>query len=209
LHSSTEHSRANEIQTIVPIVNETIEGIDMNDLISRIGNDREKRKKYLLYFCEQYGTITSRLDTISMESEEFHNLIHTLKGASGNLSINRVYELTLAIEKSVDLEEIKILRAALIASINDVVEAIGKFYQDDQSEDINEAFSSEEIMRFIQQIIVDLEHSSVIENGRIEGLAMRLSTVCDKDVRQKTMDHLRAYQYDEALVLLKKILGSL
>lgn len=210
LHFPNEDSQANKIQTIVPIASETIDGIDMNDLISRIGNDREKIKKYLLYFSEQYGTIKSRLDSISVESKEFHNIIHTLKGASGNLSIKRVYALTLAIEKSVDLEETKILRSSLIASINDVVEAIGKCYQDDQAdEDINEAFSSEEIMTFIQQIIVDLEHSSVIENGRIEGLAMRLSTVCDKDVRQKTMDHLRAYQYDEALVLLKKILGSL
>lgn len=188
---------------------DTIEGIDMKELVDRIGTDGAKMKRYLLYFCEEYGTIKSRLDSISLESEEFHNLIHTLKGASGNLSIKRVYTLALAIEGSVDLQEIKILLSSLISSLDEVVDAIGKFYQDDLVEQVNESYSAEDIVTFIRQIIVDLEHSSVIQADRIEGLSMRLSTVCDKVLQQRIVEHLRAYQYDEALVLLEKILGSL
>lgn len=208
LYCSNQQRSANEMPNAVPM-NDMISGIDMNDLISRIGNDREKIKKYLLYFCEQYGTIKSRLDLVSIESEEFHNIIHTLKGASGNLSINSVYKLTKIIEKSVDPQEVKMLLSSLISSIDEVVDAIKKFYQHDHPQDVNVVFGSDEISTFIQQIIVDLERSSVIKSDRIDGLAMRLSTVCDKGLQEKIMGHLHAYQYDEALVLLKKIIGSL
>jgi len=128
---------------------DTIDGIDMKELVDRIGTDRAKMKRYLLYFCEEYGPIKSRLDSILIGSEEFHAIIHTLKGASGNLSIKKVYALALAIESSVDVQEIKILLTSLFSSIDEIVDAIQKFYNDDSAEQVNKAYDSAEIIAFI------------------------------------------------------------
>jgi len=54
-----------------------------------------------------------------------------------------------------------------------------------------------------------LKLSSIIQADRIEGLEMRLSVVDEKNLKQKIIKHLRAYQYDEAVILLEKIVGSL
>lgn len=185
-----------------------INGIDMKELLERIGTDSAKMKRYLLYFCEEYGTIKSKLHSMSIGSEEFHAMIHTLKGASGNLSIKKVYALANAIEASSDIQEINILLSSLISSIDEVVGAIQNYYHEERIERISESYLLEDIKIFIQQMIEDVEASSVIQADRIEGLERRLSGICGEELRQKIAAHLRAYQYDEALIILQKILGS-
>lgn len=188
---------------------DVIDGIDMKELVERIGTDSVKMKRYLLYFCEEYGTIKSKLHSISIGSEAFHAMIHTLKGASGNLSIKKVYTFAMAIEASSDIQEIKILLSSLISSIDEVVDAIQNFYHDEMGEKISESYLLEDVKAFIQQIMGDMEQSSVIQADRIEGLERRLSGLCSEDLRQKVVAHLRAYRYDEALIMLQTILGSL
>lgn len=200
-----EYSPVNEIQTIVPIVNETIDGIDMRELVDRIGNDREKMKRYLLYFCDTYQNVKSELERIPFQSQEFNNKIHTLKGAAGNLSMNQVYELASRIEMTADLDQLKNILEILDKSINDMIHAIKTFYVEEIENTVVHSYTHEEKVGYIHLIIQDLNHSLVIQSNRIEELERILIGSCDTSVRAKIISAVRTYQYDEAIDLLQKI----
>lgn len=208
LYCSNEQTPTNEVPNAVPF-NDTINGIDMNDLIARVGNDRDKIKRYLLYFCDQYQNTKVKIESVPLKSKEFNEIIHTLKGASGNLSMTKVYKSAIAIEKTNDDEELQLLLFTLFSSIEEVVDSIQNIYHENKEEKIRESYLIEDIKIFIQQIIEDMEQSSIIQADRIEGLEHRLLGICSEDLRQKVIAQLTVYRYDKALIILQKILGSL
>lgn len=187
----------------------SIQGIDTKELIDRIGTDPQKMKRYLLYFVQEYGNLISKLDTIPDESEEFNTLIHTLKGASGNLSIKKVYEYASAIEESKERAERKMLLSSLMGSLEEAVQAIENQYATEKAEPDLTRFSDEEIKHYILEILNDLKESRAISADRIEGLNTRLMGMDDSKRRDELIASLNAYRYDEAFEILTTIKGSL
>ncbi|MDD2266185.1 ATP-binding protein [Sulfuricurvum sp.] len=188
---------------------EGIEGINTKELLERIGNDTERIKRYLLYFCDEYEMIDSKLTPEMTETESFKHTIHTLKGISGNLSMEKIFALSGAIESSNDSEQIKSLMPQLFESVGKMVRDIRTYYQDNVSAVSDTIYSEEEIAEFMERLIIDLEHSSIIQEERMTTLENMLYTICKEDVRQQVIKHLREYQYDEVLVILRNILGSM
>jgi len=186
----------------------TIEGIDLKELSNRIGNNGEKIKRYLLYFCNEYENFESRIDFSNLQMEPFKHLIHTMKGASGNLSMFNVYALVKDIENSDDAKEIEGLTFRLITAIHDVIEAIRSFYRESQDE-LNESYPLEEIKTTIHSVMEDLVQSAVIDSERIVLLERMLSGISDADSRKKVIEYLNSYQYDNALRMLQNIVGSI
>ncbi|ADR34300.1 multi-sensor hybrid histidine kinase [Sulfuricurvum kujiense DSM 16994] len=187
----------------------TIEGIDLKELSNRIGNNGEKIKRYLLYFCNEYENFESRIDFSNLKMAPFKHLIHTMKGASGNLSMFKVYALVNDIENSDDAKEIEGLTFRLIAAIHDVIEAIRSFYQERVPDEMNESYTPDEIKTTINAVMEDLAQSAVIDSERIVLLERMLSEISDADSRKKVIEYLNSYQYDNALRMLQNIVGSI
>lgn len=200
--------KAHNEDTLSPIEGE-IDGIDMEELIDRIGNDAEKMKRYLLYFCDEYEMINSKLDVLEIGSEPFIYLIHTLKGISGNLSMSHIYNLSSRIESSNDTNEITSLIPELLSTINKMINAIHVYYQEHTSTQDNQIYTTEEIKTFLDSVINDLKQSSVIQSDRIGFLEKMLYSKYDEVLCQKVIEHLRLYQYDDALNILQKISSSI
>lgn len=186
----------------------TIEGIDLKELSNRIGKNGEKIKRYLLYFCNEYENFESGIDFSNLQTESFKHLIHTLKGASGNLSMVKVYALVNAIENADDAKEIEGLAFQLISAIHEVIEAIRSYYQEGPDA-MSESYSLEEIKLNINAVMEDLAQSAVIDSERIIVLERMLSGISDEDSRKKVIEYLNSYQYDNALRMLQKIAGSI
>lgn len=188
----------------------TIKGINMDTLIDRIGDDSEKMKRYLTYFCDEYEAIQSKINSLEIGSEPFNYLIHTIKGISGNLSMEQVYPLASRIEDLEDNQEIKALIPEFLSAIKSVMEAIGEFYNGPLGPTVTENYTREEILMFIHAIMEDLKHSSVIQQERITILQKMLDTYNDELLSgKKVIELLQSYQYDDALELLQHISGSL
>lgn len=187
----------------------TIEGINLKELSDLVGNNPEKIKRYLLYFSDEFEEIDTMLDLSKVETDSFKHAVHTLKGTGGNLSITKVYTLASAIEQSDDLKEIEILTPQLISAVQEVIEAIRFFYREEGADEVKESYSMETVKSFINTMIGNLVQSAVIEQERIGRLEQMLSGVCKEDTRKKVIDYLHTYQYDNALVILQKIRGSI
>lgn len=187
----------------------SIDGIDIKALSDLVGNDPKKIKRYLLYFCDEFEMIDSMLDLSSVQTDSFNHLVHILKGTGGNLSMTKVYTLASAIEQSDDLREIEVLTPELITAVNQVIGAIRTFYQEGSADGGSESYPLEEIKSFITIIIEDLAQSIVIDPERIDALERMLRGVCNDESCKKVIEYLQTYQYDNALVMLQKIVGSI
>jgi CheY-like chemotaxis protein len=158
----------NEDKKIVPVENfDGIQGINIKELIDRIGNDAERMKRYLLYFCDEYELMNTNPDLLSVESEQFIHLIHKLRGISGNLSMEKIYSLTSEIESSNDFEKNRSLLPQLVELVQEIVQNIHRYYHDDISVKTDQIYNAKEVADFIQSIIKDAGHSSIIQEERI------------------------------------------
>lgn len=196
-----------EIKESLPIRG-VIDGIDMQELIDRIGNDSEKMKRYLLYFCSEYEMIQANIESLQIGSEAFNSLIYTLKGISGNLSMMQIYTLACKLETSKDTNEISSLIGELLVHVSKMVKSIDAYYQETKSTFDDKTYTAEEITILIESIIRDLKHSTAIQSERIVLLNKMLYFKCDEISRKKVMEQLESYDYDEALVILENILDS-
>lgn len=192
--------------TPVQRLKSVIDGIDMASLIDRIGSDRERMKRYLLYFCDEYEGFELNADEV--ETEPFKHLVHALKGISGNLSMEKIYSLSSSMESSNDPEKIGSLIPELIISVNEMIRNIQMFYQDKSSMKPNTIFSAEETASFIGEVMDDLKQSSIIQEERILTLEKMLYTPYSEELRKTVIEYLHTYQYDKALEVLNKISGS-
>ncbi len=183
----------------------TIEGIEMEELIDRIGNDAEKMKRYMLYFCDEYEILQSKLNSVEIGTEPFTYLIHTLKGISGNLSMVRVHDLAGRIESENDKNTIISLIPELMNSVNEVIKAIHAYYDQHVSNPSDKTYTREESAIVLDALIRDLKQSLMIGSERITLLEHMLNTLCDDELRQKIVKSIQAYDYDEAVNLLQKI----
>lgn len=187
----------------------SIEGVNLKELSNLVGNNTEKIKRYLLYFCDEFEMIDSMLDPSSAQTDSFKHLVHTLKGTGGNLSMFNVYPLASAIEQSDDLIEIETLTPQLIRAVKEVIEAIRSFYREESADEVHESYSMEAVRSLVNTIIEDLIQSTVIEPERIGLLERMLDEVCNDDSRKKVIEYLHTYQYDNALAMLQKIMDSI
>lgn len=196
-----------EQSTVLTQFEGVIEGIDMAELIERIGNDTEKIKRYMLYFCREYENMKSKMDSLNIGDETFKNLVHTLKGISGNLSMKHIYPLASALEVSNDPSQINDLTHKLIIASDEMIENIRNFYSKDDEMTPSEIYSTEALETYIREVIEDLVQSKIIAPARVELLNKMLKCCVEDNLRERAIEYLYGYEYDEALPLLKNMVG--
>ena len=75
-----------------------LEHVDVGALFHELGHNRKTAYDLLLNFARSLTTTIETLKQIPTESNLFFNHIHRVKGTSGNLKINTLYEQTVKIE---------------------------------------------------------------------------------------------------------------
>ena len=77
------------------------EVIDLNEVLERVQNDRELLIELLDIFLEDCPAKVNAIEE-ALEKNDFaqlRDIAHSMKGASGNISAKRIYELFLQIEQ--------------------------------------------------------------------------------------------------------------
>ncbi len=186
-----------------------IEGIDVESLVGRVGKDPQKIKRYLTYFCDEYEMIDSLLEGSDKEDESFKRFIHTLKGISGNLSMNVIQSLAVAIEDPQNRDRIEELSSRLIREVHSMIGSIRAYYADEAPHTPQIVYAAADVKSFLEEIMADAAQSTVIETERIEKLEQMLALIGDENIRKKVIEYLQTYQYDNALALCQKIVESM
>lgn len=184
-----------------------IEGIHKEDLENRIGTDPALIKRLLLLFCHEYETIRAKIAPLQSDIKQLKPLIHSIKGASGTLSMTAVHRYAEEIETSEDADTIRELLPLFIESVEKIASAIHLFYEDDHTTQVQYTHTDQEVEAFITALILDLKHASIIQPERVATLEQMLSEKYGLSTAQTVSAALSAYEYDEALEKLENMLG--
>lgn len=123
--------------------------------------------------------------------------------------MGKIYNLSSVMESSNNPETIRSLIPELLVSVHEMIRNIQIFYQEESAPHPDNIYGTDEIISFIAKVMEDLGQSSIIQEDRVVTLGNMLYTLCDEELRKKTIYYLHTYQYDKALETLQKISGSL
>jgi len=185
-----------------------IQGIDIQELQERIGTDPNRIKRLLLLFCDEYENFSDKINSLEIDTKPFRQLIHSLKGTSGNLSMTKVHEYSVLIHASNNIEAVQLLLPSLIESIENVISEIRYFYDHSAVLNTVKSYTQEEAIDFISELIRDVERSSIIQSDRMDILETLLPNLCDRATAKSLLGYLSGYDYDNALQILHTLSGS-
>ncbi len=124
--------------SIDDILPENLPGIDIECGLQRMGDNKVLYKKLLIRFYEHYGDSARRIRNY-LDQGEFElarQLSHTVKGISGNLAINQVYHLAIALEaklRSGDVEKAELLAEQFETALEQVTGGMLNLYREAQT----------------------------------------------------------------------------
>jgi len=118
---------------------ENLPGIDIQGGLQRMGDNRVLYRNLLVRFNEYYGDAARRIRNYLKEGETelARQLSHTIKGISGNLSINKVYHSAIALEAQLhsgDIEKAWPLMEQFETALEQVTEALHDLNLKDQND---------------------------------------------------------------------------
>ena len=106
----------------------SLAGIDMDYLRGIFGDDDAAIKSLLVQFKDTLAEFSTELHAVSgtQDHEKLGNLIHSLKGASGNMHANEIFELSTSIEQGLKDGQAR-------ADVQGKLESLQKLLQDQQN----------------------------------------------------------------------------
>ncbi len=123
---------------------ESIEGIDIDNGLMRIGGNKKLYVRLILEFLSDYSDAVKSIRTAIEKNalEDAHREAHTLKGVAGNLGAGELFKVAELVEKALKAEDISTAEehigpltetlAVVVDSINDFAKEYEKATSDDE-----------------------------------------------------------------------------
>jgi PAS domain S-box-containing protein len=180
--------------------------VDMDDFLERVNGNEELVKKLLIQFYENYKDIDKKLQQNDVESKEFDDTMHTLKGVSGNLSMPKLYELSKEVyeNKEKSFREQKL--PEVIACIQNVLKEVSGFNEEFAAQK-EEVLTKEQVLETIDTYIDKLKSSSFINDDELQRLYAAVASVAPKKLQQQLKKAMDVFNYKLAKDTLEEIKG--
>jgi polar amino acid transport system substrate-binding protein len=137
-------------------------------------------------FYSQFGEFESNIGDIS--STSFDKQIHSLKGASGNLKMRKIYTLTSQIESSSDKNIIKPLLDELLENLADTIYDIKEYILPIIQKDTTTSkplLAKDTLISNIDTLIVDIDEHNYIDLERINRVCKDIYQYSDEETAKE------------------------
>ncbi|MGB3751766.1 MAG: response regulator, partial [Arcobacteraceae bacterium] len=183
-----------------------IKGINLKELFERFNQEKDLAYSSLNHFAKDKKNILTQIENISDDSKEFHDLIHTLKGLSGNLAFTDVFKYSSYIHDSDNKDKIRQVIPLLKKSLEVVLDSIASLEDKKPiSNDENEAYLKSDFINNLVQISEDIGRGSFLVKSKIMVLVKQVEYFVDKLTAEVLEDKLLKLDYETA----KKILDTI
>lgn len=180
------------------------------DFLERTLSNKELINKLLNKFIEQLNTdFASIVEKVRENSIDAPSLIHGLKGVSGNLGANSLFEICKKIDSkfknknAVNSVEISTLEEE-IAKVKFELKHLDSTKNQLNKENIN-ILSKIEFKELINSIKKDLKDGSVIFEETLEKLYLNLKNSLSNEDIKTLKDFIDDFEYSKALDILEKL----
>lgn len=178
-------------------------GIDMMDLSKKLKKP-EQIERFLKLFAQGHREFSQKLMNVPIGSEEFKQLIHGIKGVSGNVSAMMVYAIVKVIDECDDRDMQKELIPSLIEELDHVIASIDERYPITAIAAPKKTDAGT-MGLIVEKIISKLENKEFIDDDQLEDCVGRLSQFIDKEGISKINNSIENFEYDTAKKLFQSI----
>jgi HPt (histidine-containing phosphotransfer) domain-containing protein len=123
----------------------SLAGFDLEDGLKRLQGNEKLYTKLLKNFATKYAGMAAGIDEAieSLDFEQAHGMVHSLKGMAGNLAAVELQSATIGLEKLVKhanrekppaKDELKLKFAILDEALNQAIQSIQAFWSPDQAD---------------------------------------------------------------------------
>jgi len=180
--------------------------LDMEDL-EKIFSSKELIDKLLKNFSQELtSTFKDIVILISHNDNSAQLLLHTLKGLSGNLRANKLYEVCKSIDakyvskQKISESEIERLRTA----IKSTQERLEEVILDEGSTSLSEKLDNKELKNLFNDIKQAISKSNMLESKSVDSLFNSLSTTVDANELAEWKKYIEELEYDKALEIMNR-----
>ena len=206
LHTSFEESSSEDKVS----VDQTIKGINLEELFLRLNGNKELAFQMLINFAEDNKHIINELNSLDIKSDEFKSLIHNLKGLSGNLSLNEVFKYSKKIDASDILEEKIELLLKLKESLIIVIKSINEnVVLKTTKTNVIKNFTKDEILKDLTSLTNDISQGTFVSQDKKNLILDQVRQTTNDATAQELEKLLSNFDYKNAQIILEKIIGDL
>jgi CheY-like chemotaxis protein len=180
--------------------------LDMEDL-EKIFSSKELIDKLLKNFLQELTSTFKDIGTLVYHNDNSAQLLlHTLKGISGNLRANLLYDICQNVEikykskQEITESEIEELRVA----IDSTKERVQELIFDEENSAITEKLNHEELKNLFNDIQQTILKSNMLKSKSVDSLFKSLSAIVDDNELIEWKKSIEELEYDKALEIMSR-----
>ncbi len=182
----------------------SIEGIDLHKIRAFLGIEEEIIFKMLVNFSKTYSDIKNDIKDLDINSNELSSYIHKLRGVSGNLQIDEIYNLSSYIEENFIANDKEDKINELIFKMQKITESIKRKISPLISKN-KIILSNEELLKLVNSTIYDIENYNFIKKDRVIDIYNSLENRIEISLLDEMLENFENNHYENFENILKKI----
>ncbi|MGB5794060.1 CHASE domain-containing protein [Poseidonibacter sp.] len=204
LDTSNEYVQNTELEEI----EDSIDGININELLERFNNNKNAAYQALQDFLKNKEKLVEKLLSLKIDSSEFNSFIHNLKGMSGNLSLKDVFKYTNKIDEVEDIDSKKEIVLKLKDSLNIVEHSVNNMTILKDEKGISIDFSKTQFIEELNLLYKDVCKSAFINFERRNIIIENIKKLDNKKNADELELALCNYDYNNAKIIIEEILNN-
>jgi len=198
------------------IKNEPLNNIlDLNVLKNKISDNKQIEMILRKFLEELEDDFKDIIEYLLNSNEKAKTLVHSLKGLSGNIGANRLFDICVKIDNkfkkavSIDSSDIKILKDE-IENIKNELNFLGSIFKDESNKVLNnDKFDENKAVLIIKSYIKKLNDSDMLSKDDLEILYENLFRLTnDSSILISLEKEIDDFEYEKAIEILKNVIGS-
>lgn len=185
-----------------------IDGIDIENLMSMLSNNEKMLKKVLAQFYDSYKDKVKEILESDLNSKEFDNMMHALKGVSGNLSMTKLFELSATVYENKSYEFRKNSITQVTDELQRVLDELKIFIDKEQSlekqqQDVE--IDRDTFLDTIDLFIQKFSSGSFINDDESLELYNIVMNISDEQTADRLKECITMFEYKEAKDILIEV----
>ncbi|WP_066355088.1 response regulator [Aliarcobacter skirrowii] len=198
------------------IKNEPLNNIlDLNVLKNKISDNKQIEMILRKFLEELEDDFKDIIEYLLNSNEKAKTLVHSLKGLSGNIGANRLFDICVKIDNkfkkavSIDPSDIKILKDE-IENIKNELNFLGSIFKDESNKVLNnDKFDENKAVLILKSYIKKLNDSDMLSKDDLEILYENLFRLTnDSSILISLEKEIYDFEYEKAIEILKNVIGS-
>lgn len=198
------------------IKNEPLNNIlDLNVLKNKISDNKQIEMILRKFLEELEDDFKDIIEYLLNSNEKAKTLVHSLKGLSGNIGANRLFDICVKIDNkfkkavSIDPSDIKILKDE-IENIKNELNFLGSIFKDESNKVLNnDKFDENKAVLILKSYIKKLNDSDMLSKDDLEILYENLFRLTnDSSILISLEKEIDDFEYEKAIEILKNVIGS-